>query len=67
MPVPFAEDKAFYVPFVIGIVVSGITAIRVAAAVIDASDLKGIATANRADKRTVAPEVASPRPASHPI
>jgi hypothetical protein len=67
MPPPFAEGKAFYTPPVIGIVVSGITAVRVAAAVIDAPDLKGIAMANRADNRIVAPEVASPRPASHPI
>ena len=64
---PFAEGAAFCVPFVMGIVVSGITAVRVAAAVIDAPDLKGMAMANRAENRILAPEVASPRPASHPI
>ena len=67
MPVPFAEGKAFYVPLVIGIVLLGITAVRVTVAVIDAPNLKGIAIANRAYNRILAPEVASPRPASHPI
>ena len=36
MPVPLTEGKAFHVPFVMGIVVSGIAAVRGAAAVVDA-------------------------------
>ena len=40
---------------------------RVAAAVVDAPDFKGIAIANRADNRIVAPEVAGPSPIIHPI
>ena len=52
---------------VAGIVVSGITIGRGAAAVVDAPDFKGIAMANRADNRIVAPEVAGPSPVSHPI
>ena len=66
MPVPLAEGKAFHVPFVMGIVVSG-DSVRGAAAVVDAPDFKGIAMANRADNRIVAPEVAGPRTASHPF
>ena len=63
---PLTEGKAFDVPFVIGIVVSEITAVRGAAAVVDAPDFKGIAIADRADNRIVAPEVAGSRPVSHP-
>ena len=66
IPVPLTEGKAFDVPFVIGIVVSEITAVRGAAAVVDAPDFKGIAIADRADNRIVAPEVAGSRPVSHP-
>ena len=67
MPVPLAKGKAFYVLFIQGIVVSGIAAVHGAAAVVDAPDFKGIAMANRADNRIVAPEVAGPRTASRPI
>jgi hypothetical protein len=67
MPVPLTEGKAFHAPFIIGIGASGITAGRGAAAVLDAPDFKGIAIANWADNRIVAPEVAGPRPANHPI
>ena len=63
---PLTEGKAFDVPFVIGIVVSEITAVRGAAAVVGAPDFKGIAIADRANNRIVAPKVASPRPAGHP-
>ena len=67
IPVPLTEGKAFHAPCVMGIVVSGITVGRGAAAVVDAPDFKGIAIANRADNRIVAPEVAGLRPVSHPI
>ena len=67
MPVPLVKGKAFYVLFITGIVVSGIAAVHGAAAVVDAPDFRGIAIANRADNRIVAPEVAGPRTASRPI
>ena len=66
MPVPLAKGKAFYVLFIQGIVVSGIAAVHGAAAVVDAPDFKGIAMANRADNRIVAPEVAGLKPVIHP-
>lgn len=64
---PLTEDKAFHVPFVIGIMVSGITARHGAPAAVNATDFNGIAIANRADNRVVAPEVARPSPVNHPI
>ena len=64
---PLAKGKAFYVLFIQGIVVSGIAAVHGAAAVVDAPDFKGIAMANRADNRIVAPEVAGPRTAADPF
>ena len=64
---PLTEGKAFHVPCVAGIVVSGMTVGRGAAVVVAAPDFKGIAMANRADNRIVAPEVAGPRTASRPI
>ena len=67
MPVPLKEGKAFHVPCVAGIVVSGITVGRGAAAVVAATHFTGFAIANRADKRIVAPEGAGPSPVSHPI
>ena len=48
MPVPLTEGKAFHVPCVAGIVVSGMTVGRGAAVVVAAPDFKGIAIANRA-------------------
>ena len=65
MPVPLTQGKAFHVYCEIGIVVSGITAARGAAAVVDVPDFRGIAIANRTDNRIVAPEVAGSRPVSH--
>ena len=53
-PLLLTEGKAFDVPSVIGAVVSGITAIRGAAAVVDAPDFKGTSIADRADNLTVA-------------
>jgi len=67
MPVPLTEGKAFHVPCVAGIVVSGMTVGRGAAVVVAAPDFKGIAIANRADNRIVEPEVAGPSPIIHPI
>ena len=67
MPVPLTEGKAFHVPFVMGIVVSGIAAVRGAAAAVDAPNFEGTAEAHRAENRIMAPEVAGPRTASHPI
>ena len=67
MPVPLTEGKAFHVPWVAGIVVSGITVGRGAALVVAATHFTGIAIANRADKRIVAPEVAGPSHVSRPI
>ena len=67
MPVPLTEGKAFHVPFVMGMVGSEISAVHGAAAVVDAPDFKGAAIANRAENRIMAPEVAAPKPASHPI
>ena len=66
MPVPPTEGIAFHFPCVIGIVVSGITVGRSAAAVVNSQDFKGIAIAGQADTRIVAPDVAGPRPVSHP-
>ena len=67
MPVPLTQGKVFHVYCEIGIVVSGITAARGAAAAADAPDFRGIAIAHRADNRIVAPEVAGSRPVSHPF
>ena len=67
MPVPLTQGKAFPVHCEIGIVVSGITAARGAAAAVYAPDFMGIAIANQADNRIVALEVAGSRPASHPF
>ena len=66
MPVPLTQGKAFHVYCEIGIVVSGITAARGAAAAVYAPDFKRIAIANRADDRIVAPGAAGSRPVSHP-
>ena len=67
MPVPLTEGKAFHVPCVAGIVVSGMTVGRGAAVVVAAPDFKGITVASLADNRIVAPAVAGPSPISHPI
>ena len=67
MPVPLTEGKAFHVPCVAGIVVSGMTVGRGAAVVVAAPDFKGITVASLADNRIVAPAVAGPSPVSHPI
>ena len=67
MPVPLTEGKAFHVPCVVGIVVSGIPVGRGAAVVVAAPDFNGIAIAKRADNRIVAPEMAVRAPSATPF
>ena len=67
MPVPLTEGKAFHVPCVLGISVSGITFARGAAVLVATPNFNGIARANQADNRIEAREVVGPSPVGHPI
>ena len=62
---PLTEDKAFHVPFVMGMWAQGLYCSRCCGSSI--SNFKGAAIANRAENRIMAPEVAAPGTASHPI
>ena len=67
MALPLTYWKAFHIPCVIGIVVSGIKVGHGARAVVVAPDFRGIAIADQADNRIAASEVAGPRPVSYLI